>query len=724
MTRFTQSLQTFLKGSISSDEFLAEVDRILADDSSNATSLLAMLSEEEVKNSLPANVSSALYHKIEPLAQKWAEFENAEEVESISTSDEIINTHPDTVYQPKANQDANTCDDIPATTIINEDIIDPIKGKGDILNNRFKLQECVGSGGMGTVYKALDRRKIEAHDRNPHVAVKVLNLQFRTHPNSLIALQREAKKCQGLSHPNIVRVYDFDRDGSTVYMTMEYLRGVTLGHKMRAPNFRGFPRDEALMIINKSGQALRFAHECGIVHADFKPANVYITDNGEVKVIDFGISRAYQLDEAVELEATRFDPGTLRALTPSYASPEMLEFQKPDPRDDIFALACTAYEIFTGKHPFGRIPASVANESGLKLRRHEALTYSQFIALRHALQFDRNKRTATVEQFLKEINQSKKIISKSMAALGLIGLAVGVTASYLYLSTEGVSLDILNRDSPSMEKAFNKSDPEVSPVIDEGNEKRTIEQIKAQRGPPAKTSNSKGSAPAQQLITKTFSAAAVTPLISGIACSALNASIKGDKLFLKGFALQRDKQMLEKRLSAIAGAGRADLTGIDIMDQRQCPILEFLSSYWWANQGMNNRISIESNKLDNHYMEGENLVLNISTPNYDSFIYVDYYLLDGGVLHMVPNQRFSGNQAPSGYHATIGDLGEWAISKPFGTELIAIIATPEPLFKSQRKEFELQKKYLSDLENRLTQLVEKNNGSQITVDFILIKTQP
>ena len=85
---------------------------------------------------------------------------------------------------------------------------------GDVLNGRFVLEERVGSGGMSTVYKALDRRKLEADDRNPYVAVKVLNVEFRSHPQSLIALQREAKKSQSLAHPNIVRVYDFDRDGT------------------------------------------------------------------------------------------------------------------------------------------------------------------------------------------------------------------------------------------------------------------------------------------------------------------------------------------------------------------------------------------------------------------------------------------------------------------------------------------------------------------------------
>jgi serine/threonine protein kinase len=100
------------------------------------------------------------------------------------------------------------------------------------------LEECIGFGGMGTVYKALDLRKLEASDRHPYIAIKVLNVQFQGHPKSLIALQREARKAQTLAHANIVQVYDFDRDGSMVYVTMEYLSGKSLGQLLRAPDFR------------------------------------------------------------------------------------------------------------------------------------------------------------------------------------------------------------------------------------------------------------------------------------------------------------------------------------------------------------------------------------------------------------------------------------------------------------------------------------------------------
>ncbi|MGH8611026.1 MAG: serine/threonine-protein kinase [Gammaproteobacteria bacterium] len=190
-------------------------------------------------------------------------------------------------------------------------------GPGALLSARFQLIECVGAGGMSTVHKALDR-----HDA-PHryIAVKVLNRRFRADPQRLAALQREVECCQQLVHPNIVRVYEFHRDGSTAYLTMEYLRGEPLTARIRSESFIAMSAHEALPIINAMGQALAYAHSRGIVHCDFKPANVFLTEAGEIKLIDFGIARARREEAAPE------GGGKLRppeAISPAYASPEIL----------------------------------------------------------------------------------------------------------------------------------------------------------------------------------------------------------------------------------------------------------------------------------------------------------------------------------------------------------------------------------------------------------------
>ena len=277
-------------------------------------------------------------------------------------------------------------------------------GVGDVIRGRFVLEAEVGSGGMGRVFRALDLRRQEALDRHPHVAVKVLTHAFRQHPASLVALQREARRAQTLAHPNIISVFDFDREGSLVYLVMEYLRGRTLNDVVTEPGFAGLGLSAAMQIIRPVCDALTFAHDHGIVHSDLKPSNVFLTDDRRVKVIDFGIARAFQHPEAAAGETTLFDAASLRAFSPLYASPELIDGDEADPRDDVFSLACITYELMSGKHPFGRTSAAVARGRSQPLDRPPGLTGLQWSALRKSLAFSRIDRTATVASFLADLD--------------------------------------------------------------------------------------------------------------------------------------------------------------------------------------------------------------------------------------------------------------------------------------------------------------------------------
>ncbi|MBX9705476.1 MAG: serine/threonine protein kinase, partial [Gammaproteobacteria bacterium] len=158
------------------------------------------------------------------------------------------------------------------------------------LKQRFVLEELLAIGGMGNVYKARDLRKEEAKDLNSTVAIKVLGDEFRYHPEAFVALQREARRIQQLAHPNIVTVYDFDRDGDIVFMTMEYLHGLTLDEIIKNPEIK-LSTQRIMEIAAAAASALDLAHQHGIIHSDLKPSNIFITHSGEVKIIDFGIAR-------------------------------------------------------------------------------------------------------------------------------------------------------------------------------------------------------------------------------------------------------------------------------------------------------------------------------------------------------------------------------------------------------------------------------------------------
>ncbi len=286
-----------------------------------------------------------------------------------------------------------------------EDVAGTEVGVGTVLRDRFLIEEVVGEGGMGLVFRARDRRREEASDRNPFVAIKVLGAEFKSHPDALIALQREARRMQQLSHPSIASVYDFDRDGPHVYLVMELLEGESLDRVLLRHANVGLPVEQARNVIESTGRALQHAHSRGLVHSDFKPANVFVTRSGEIKVIDFGIARiAKDTTQAGQAVQTVFDAGRLGAYTNAYASPEqMLDAGEPDPKDDIYALGLVAYEVFSGKHPFGRKSAVEAKFRDMKVERVAALTDRQNAVLASALHFDRDQRLGDITELVQSL---------------------------------------------------------------------------------------------------------------------------------------------------------------------------------------------------------------------------------------------------------------------------------------------------------------------------------
>jgi serine/threonine protein kinase len=294
---------------------------------------------------------------------------------------------------------------------------------GDVLKRRFELVELIGHGGMGVVFKARDLVRVRARDSNPYVAIKVLSEAFKKHSRAFIALQREASKAQSLAHPNIATVYDFDHDGDTIYMTMELLHGQPFDLLIGQLPPGGMPRKVALHYIEQLCNGLGYAHKQQLIHCDLKPANIYLCDNGTVKLLDFGITRAIKKERQESRDETLFDPASLKALTPAYASVEMFRGDTPDPRDDIYALACVCYELLTGVHPYKKVAAHKALELDLKPPPIKGLRRRQQKAFNKALALERDKRTASVDQFLEGIRPPQSHAKQLAATAGIILLA-------------------------------------------------------------------------------------------------------------------------------------------------------------------------------------------------------------------------------------------------------------------------------------------------------------
>ena len=300
---------------------------------------------------------------------------------------------------------------------------------GAMLKERFVLLERLGQGGMGVVFKAKDLLKVEAQDKNPFVAIKVLTDAFKKFSGSFIALQREASKAQRLAHPNIATVYDFDRDGDTVFMTMEYLQGKPLNRLIKELPEHPISKEKAFDIIEQLCHGLAYAHEKNLIHSDFKPGNCFLLNDGTVKLLDFGIARA-STAPGEEKEPTMFDPGKLSAVTPAYATPEMFAGMNPDPRDDIYGLGCVAYQLLAGgKHPYNKVAAPKVKELGIKPKPIKGLDRRQQRTLAKALTVNREERIPSVKKFLEGI-RPRKSYTKQILVGTLFLLIIAGAAGY------------------------------------------------------------------------------------------------------------------------------------------------------------------------------------------------------------------------------------------------------------------------------------------------------
>jgi Protein kinase domain/Calx-beta domain len=267
---------------------------------------------------------------------------------------------------------------------------------GSVLRDRYMLQERVSGGSMGVVYKALDRRLAEAATGEPWVAVKILAPQLSQNGKALRALQQEAAKGRCLTHPNIVRFIDLDRDDDLYFLVMEWLEGRTLADILDSPDSRSIDKQRAFDIVRQIGKALDYAHRCGIVHADVKPGNIMIAPNGEAKLFDFGVARVRQQ----QIGNDEFDPGVLGLLTPAYSSMQVLTGEKPVPSDDVFSLACLLYRLIAGYRVFGPRNAAEAAEDAMKPQRLEALTDAQWRVMKKALSYSRVTRYESMGEFI------------------------------------------------------------------------------------------------------------------------------------------------------------------------------------------------------------------------------------------------------------------------------------------------------------------------------------
>ncbi len=219
----------------------------------------------------------------------------------------------------------------------------------DQVLGHYRLGSQLGVGGMGVVYEATDTRLGRT------VAIKLLHDSFAQDPERLARFDREARLLASLNHPNIAAIHGLEEAHGVKFLVLEHAPGETLAERLvKGP----VPLGEALELGRQIAEALEAAHEQGVIHRDLKPANIKITPGGKIKVLDFGLAKAFEDDrprrsaaECATITAEMTTAGTIMG-TPAYMSPEQASGKAVDRRADIWAFGCVMFETLTGTRPF------------------------------------------------------------------------------------------------------------------------------------------------------------------------------------------------------------------------------------------------------------------------------------------------------------------------------------------------------------------------------------
>ncbi|MCJ7582270.1 MAG: FlgO family outer membrane protein [Candidatus Aminicenantes bacterium] len=313
----------------------------------------------------------------------------------------------------------------------------------------YEILAKLGEGGMGVVYQARDPRL----ERD--VAIKVLPDRYVRDRVALVRFQRETKVVASLSHPNIRSIYDMGTYGNQSFAVMELLNGETLAERLKRESLHWL---ESVTISLAVAEGLAAAHDKGIIHRDIKPKNIFLTKNGSIKILDFGLAHC-QLNETKKNEngdtiTLKTQPGSLIGTFP-YMSPEQISGRPVDERSDIFSFGCVLYEMITGKNPFQKkgpasILAAILYESPPKIQGSIIgipETLSQIIS--DCLEKDPNKRFQSAQEIIAKLklveknnfSQINKISGASVAVLPFVNMSPDQKNDYF---GDGLAEELIN----------------------------------------------------------------------------------------------------------------------------------------------------------------------------------------------------------------------------------------------------------------------------------------
>jgi serine/threonine protein kinase len=334
-----------------------------------------------------------------------------------------------------------------------------------IVDGRYELEEEIGSGGMGVVYRARDLKMASKGDPDPYIALKMISEKIGAHPETAAALQRECARAQRLSHENVLRVFHYGEDEKTQteYMTMELLQGRSLEDILKGCG-SSLTWEVAKPWILQLLAGLSYAHHQGLIHSDIKPGNLFITNDQTLKILDFGIAVPLRRT-AVEQAETLFNPRRLGVASVLYASLEMQLGAMADPRDDVYSAACVIYEMLSGRPPYSPEAILRGPELSTPPAPIPKLTAMQNAALRRALSLSRELRTPSIAELQTSLLESAPphpLLRRSVLVGASLAILAGtVVALWLKQSTPTRIAEAQTQNEPAAESPPKRRSPPV-----------------------------------------------------------------------------------------------------------------------------------------------------------------------------------------------------------------------------------------------------------------------
>jgi len=603
----------------------------------------------------------------------------------------------------------------------------------------FQIESILGVGGFGITYLARDgnlKRSVAIKEflpsdlsvrREDSTVEPVSENESETFRWGLDRFLSEARTLARFQHPNIVGVHSVFEANNTAYMVMEYEQGSSFGAVLREPDNCREEKLRAVLMPLLDG--LEKVHEAGFVHRDIKPNNLFVRRDGSPVVLDFGSAR----------QALGVETRTLTSLvTPGYAPFEQYnanrEGDKQGPWTDIYALGATLYRAVTGKGPVDALTRAGAILKGHKdvlipavLAGGDRYSANFLRAIDRALAFQPEARPQTIGEWRVMFKETTPDSSDE------VDFALG--------AEDGDKTLVINSGAGDLpfEKTVRLGQPPPPPPPSAGAGAGHERDPNPAAAPPGARKSRAGRLIAllvagvailgaalwwyqqQQLLPDLLRAQAI---LDEVPCAALVATATGRSITVDGFAT--DSIELAGARELVAGLPGVDsvVGSLTTVDRSYCRLVEFYTPYWKVNRLQKLGTTISTPKPGNVFAEGEPLVLNVAAPLYRSYVYVDYHFHDGYVVHLLPDQRSGPARLDAGEWLAMGEGGEWVVSPPFGQEMIAVIASPVPLFADIREGHESDGDYLAALNRRLTADSTGTEGRPVTADFLFITTKP